>query len=90
MLRTMHGNAHNPEVFVMRLTKGRREVAFERVVSPSVLRMQAKRGHAEICIPEPRLLRVHGHGVGLRLRLRGASSDNAIPVGEGPSGRRQR
>ena len=44
---------------------------------------QAQKGYVEICIPEPKLLRIKGRGVGIRLTNITGVFGTAIPAGDG-------
>ncbi|MGC8971226.1 MAG: amylo-alpha-1,6-glucosidase [bacterium] len=79
-LRTVHGDAMSKEMMTIDLIKGDSSVPFEIKASPEKLRLEAKEGYVEICIPEPKIIRFKGEGVGLRLSSNRASAfDNAIP-----------
>lgn len=68
-LRTVRDCGRGQEVFKLALlAEGGMELPFEAKASPSSLRLEAGEGRfAEICIPEPRVVRFRGEGVGLAL-----------------------
>ncbi len=88
-LRTVHGEVANRIIFHMQPMKGDTPVSFTEVTSPALLRLEAETGHVEICIAEPKLIRVRGQGVGLRLTRQATPSregwvyDTAFRVGQG-------
>ncbi len=65
-LRTMHGFVAPREVFRVELVQAGKSVPFREVASPTLLRLEAEGGWAEIAFSEPHLIRVRGHGVELR------------------------
>lgn len=82
-LRTVHGDAISKEIASIELTKEDFSIPFEIKASPERLRLEAKEGYIEICIPEPKIIRFKGEGVGLRLSSNKSSAfDNAISFGE--------
>jgi len=83
-LRTVHGDAYQKEIIQIELIKEDSSIPFEVKASPERLRLEAKEGYVEICIPEPKVVRFKGKGVGLRLSSNRATAfDNAIPSGDG-------
>lgn len=66
-------------IFRVELLRGEEPVPFFEIASPTVLRLEAEGdGYAEICIPEPKVVRIRGAGVGMRLTMETGMSDNAI------------
>ena len=83
-LRTVHGDAYQKEIIQIELIKEDSSIPFEVKASPERLRLEAKEGYVEICIPEPKVVRFKGKGVGLRLSSNKATAfDNAIPSSDG-------
>jgi len=68
-LRVLHGAIARKEMFRVELLRGRNPVAFKEIASPTLLRLQGPDGYAEICIAEPKEVRVRGAGVGFRLTM---------------------
>jgi putative isomerase len=66
-LRTMHGFVPQRELFRVDLVRGGTSVPFREVASPTLLRLEAHWGFAEIAFSDPHLIRVRGQGVELRL-----------------------
>lgn len=56
-LRTVHGDAISGEIVRIELTKEASSIPFEIKASPEKLRLEAKEGYVEICIPEPKIIR---------------------------------
>jgi len=82
-LRTIHGDALQKEIIQIELIKEDSSIPFEIKASPERLRLEAKEGYIEICIPEPEVIRFKGKGVGLRLSSnRVTAFDNAIPFSD--------
>ncbi|MFP3938574.1 MAG: amylo-alpha-1,6-glucosidase [Phycisphaerae bacterium] len=82
-LRNVHGYPARREAIILRLLADGREVPFETSATETVLRMESEAGFAEMCLPEPDLLRIRAQGVTLRLIMEPQSSDNAICYGGG-------
>jgi putative isomerase len=88
-LRTVHGEVADRIVFHVEVLGGETPVPFTEVVSPALLRLEANAGYVEICIAEPRLIRVRGQNVILRLSRQATASregwvfDTAFQTGEG-------
>ena len=68
-LRILHGAIARKELFRVELLQGRNPIAFQEVASPTLLRLVAAEGYAEICIAEPKVVLVRGVGVGFRLEM---------------------
>jgi hypothetical protein len=66
-LRTLHGFVAQREVFRIELMQAGKSVPFREIVSPTLLRLEAEGGSAEIAFSDPHLIRVRGRGVELRL-----------------------
>ena len=83
-LRTIHGGMHTLSKEVMQLTvigKDQQPIPFKIQAAPELMRMETEEGYIEICIAEPKIIRVRGFGAGLRLtRDKKAMFDNAIPT----------
>jgi hypothetical protein len=81
-LRSIHGESPHPdnlqEAFKIELLISGKVVPFKEIASPSVLRLEAGEGFAEICIQKSKLVRVRGAGVGVRFRAKTAMFDNTI------------
>nr|NIN63212.1 hypothetical protein [Anaerolineae bacterium]NIN93496.1 hypothetical protein [Anaerolineae bacterium]NIQ76570.1 hypothetical protein [Anaerolineae bacterium] len=84
-MRTVHGCGFHAGVlhviFRVELLRGGTSVSFKEIASPTALRLETEGGYAEICIAEPKLVRIRGVGVGLRLTMDTGMFDNAIPAG---------
>jgi hypothetical protein len=70
------------EIFLIQLIDGDKPVSFKEIASPTVLRLVADSGYVEICIPEPRVVRIRCTGITLRLSMKPTVYDMAIPRGE--------
>ncbi len=83
-MRTVHGCGSHAGVLhpIFRLGLLRKEdpVPFAEVATPTVLRLEAEGGYVEICIAEPKLVRIRGAGVALRLLMDTGLFDHAIPA----------
>jgi glycogen debranching enzyme len=66
-LRTVHGFVAQPEFFRIELIQSGKSVPFREVASPTLLRLEAAEGWAEISFSDPHLIRVRGRGVELHL-----------------------
>ena len=66
-LRTLHGFVSQRELFRVELMQSGKSVPFSEVGSPTLLRLEADGGSAEIAFGESHLIRVRGRGVELRL-----------------------
>jgi len=55
------------EIFKVELILEGNPISFMEMASPSVLQLSSEYGTAEICIPEPNVIRIRGQGVGVRL-----------------------
>ena len=66
-MRTLHGGINHREVFRVEVLHGRNPVPFKEIATPTLLRLQAADGEVEICMSDPKVVRVRGNGVGLRL-----------------------
>ncbi|NIM94036.1 MAG: hypothetical protein GTO18_10050 [Anaerolineales bacterium] len=82
-MRSIHGTHHHPdnlqELFRVDLMEDMQAVAFNEVASPSLLRLECESGYAEICIQEPKLVRIRCQGVTIRFHAQTTMFDNAIP-----------
>ncbi len=89
-LRTLHGAISRKELFRVEILHGRNPVPFKEIATPTLLRLEAEQGYAEICIPEPKVVRIRGAGVGVRLAMPeaqkeyafAATYDFAMPISE--------
>ena len=68
-LRILHGAIARRELFRVELLHGRNPIAFREIATPTVLRLEAAEGYAEICIAEPKVVLIRGDGVGFRLAM---------------------
>jgi hypothetical protein len=66
-LRTVGGLSVRPEVFKLEALRGRRVVKFQEAATPAKLTLKTADGAVELCIPEPKVMRVRGRNAGLRL-----------------------
>ncbi len=89
-LRTLHGAISRKELFRVELLRGRNPIPFKEIATPTLLRLEAPQGYVEICIAEPKVVRVRGAGVEFRLRMPepqkeyafAATYDFALPISE--------
>lgn len=82
-LRTVHGDEATLPLFRLDLVKEGKTVPFKEISSPSLLRLEADDGYAEICISEPDVIRIRSCNVGLRLGIEKTKGyQNAYAVGE--------
>ncbi len=81
-LRSVHGDATRREVFRLELLHGQVPVELDEVATPACLRLEAEGGYVEICIAEPKVVRMRGAGFGLRLAQAGMG-DYAFAVADG-------
>ena len=87
-LRTLHGAISRKELFRVELLQGRNPVPFKEIATPTLLRLEVAQGYVEICIAEPKQVRMRGAGVGLRLAMPepqkeyafAATYDFALPI----------
>ena len=68
-LRIMHGAISHKELFRLEVMHGKTPTPFKEVATPTLLRLEAADGFVEICMAEPKLIRIRGTGVGLRLSM---------------------
>ncbi len=68
-LRTIHGGEHSLPLLKILMTQDGKIVDYKENASPHVLKLEAGECSAEICIPEPRVIRVRGSHCGLRLKV---------------------
>ena len=68
-LRTLHGAISRKELFRVELLNGRNPIPFKEIATPTLLRLEAEQGYVEICIPEPKVVRVRGKNVGVRFAM---------------------
>lgn len=66
-LRTVHGGVAHRVLFRVDVIDGSNPIPFTEEASPALLRLISSKGTVEICIAEPKVVRVRGEGVGLRL-----------------------
>src|SRR5690606_16151262 len=66
-LRTVHGGVAHRVLFRVEVTDGSAPIPFTEEASPALLRLVTPKGTVEICIADPKVIRVRGKGVGLRL-----------------------
>lgn len=82
-LRSVRGPGLSPqplqEVFRLGLLREGQLMMGKETASPTLLRVETDDGYAEICLPEPRLVRIRCVGTSLRLAMRTSAYDNAIP-----------
>jgi hypothetical protein len=79
-LRTVHGSASRLELFRVELIQSGKSVPFREVASPTLLRLEAAEGWAEIAFSDPYLIRVRGRGVELRLTVPEGIREEAFAV----------
>ena len=75
-LRTLHGAIPSREVFRIELLHGRTPEASKEIATPTLLRLQGPDGYAEICMAEPKVIRIRGAGVGVRLSMPQPDQEN--------------
>ncbi len=81
-LRTVHGDTvWMGTLCRVELVRDGQPIPFTEIATPTVLRLESDAGYAEICIAEPKVIRVRGKGVGLRLSVGAGTYDNAIAAG---------
>lgn len=83
-LRTVHGDAiSTKEILQLELIKEESSVPFEIKTSPEKLQLCSEYGYVEICIPEPKIIKIRGKGIGLRIISNKLfTTDNIIPFNE--------
>jgi hypothetical protein len=79
-LRSLHGTATRKEVFRVELLRGDKPIAFKETATPIELRLESADGYAEICIAEPKVVRIRGIGVGVRLTVPEDDEAYAFPT----------
>jgi hypothetical protein len=84
-LRTVHEYVPQREVFRVELTESGNPVPFRELASPTLLRLEAAEGWAEISFSDPNVIRVRGQGVALRFSAPVTADwkGNAFAVGKG-------
>jgi len=84
-MRSVHGSGAHVgvlhAVFCVELVQDGKPIPFKEHATPTVLRLEAESGYAEICIVEPKLVRIRAVGVGVRLTMNTGMFDHAIPRG---------
>jgi len=81
-LRTVHGTSGRREVFLVELLRDGKPIEFRETASPTLLRLDAEGGFAEICLSEARVVRIHGQGVGIRFSAPSGTYGFAFQRGE--------
>jgi len=79
-LRTFHMPVQQKEVFRVELIQSGKPVPFREITSPTLLRLEAADGYAEITFGDPHVLRVRGQGVELRFSSAKGVQEMALPV----------
>jgi hypothetical protein len=82
-LRTVHGAVPRREVFQIELIQSGKPVSFREIASPTLLRLEAAEGVAEIFFSDPHVIRVRGRGVELRLSAPNGAGGSAYAAGDG-------
>jgi putative isomerase len=85
-MRSVHGSGFHAGVlhpiFRVELLQEGKPVPFQEIATPTVLRLETEGRYAEICIAEPKLVRIRSVGAGIRLTMETGMFDNAIPIGD--------
>jgi hypothetical protein len=79
-LRTFHMPVQQKEVFQVELIRSGSPVPFREIASPTLLRLEAAGGFAEITFADPHVLRVRGQGVELRFTNAKGVQERAYPM----------
>jgi len=66
-LRTVHGGVAHRILFRIEVLDGSTPIGVTEDAAPTLLRLVCSKGVVEICMAEPKVIRVRGEGVGLRL-----------------------
>jgi putative isomerase len=66
-LRTVHGDASQPEICRVEMLHAGALIAYTVQASPACLRLESGSGYLEICFADPKTVRFRGVGAGLRL-----------------------
>ena len=87
-MRTVHGCGSHAglfhPIFHVQLLREGEPVSFKETASPTLLRLETDAGaYVEICISEPKLVRIRGVGAGIRLSMGTGKFDCAFPTEEG-------
>ena len=82
-LRTVRGDAFSREILRLELLQDQTPVSYTVSATPTCLRLEASAGRVEICMPEPKVVRIRGTGVSLQLTMASGMYTFAFPLGEG-------
>ena len=83
-LRNIHGDAAVKEVFLIEPVCNSMPVSYELCAVPGILKLVPAEGEAELCVSDPKTLRIRGRGCGLRLTSNwNTAHDNAIEMETG-------
>ena len=83
-LRSVHGGESTFPLLKVDLTLNGKTIDFDEKASPCLLRLESSYGFSEICIAEPKLIRIRSKGVGIRLSIGSPRGFQfACPYGEG-------
>lgn len=66
-LRTVHGGVAHRILFRVNVLDGDEPIPFVEEATPALLRLVTPKGAVEICMADPKVIRVRGNRVGLRL-----------------------
>jgi glycogen debranching enzyme len=81
-LRTVRGDTFSREILRLELLQGQTPIPYTVHATPSCLRLEAQVGHVEICISEPKVIRIRGTGVSLQLTMAPGMFTYALPLGD--------
>jgi putative isomerase len=82
-LRSVRANTNHASIFVIEMLEDGKLVPFERLPSPSVLRLKTKNGNAAIVFSDPNTIRIQSTNATLRLRMWTVPPVNSAYPGEG-------
>lgn len=82
-LRTVHGDALVKELLFIEVLKDGTPVPYRETATASLLKLEAEGGTVELCLAEPKVLRIRGSGLALRLSMPTYTWGEAIPERDG-------
>ena len=82
-LRTVWGSLSPDAIARLEVLRNGQAVPFKAVGTPACLKLEADGGRVEICLSEPKVIRLRGTGAGLRLSMQISSFEHALARPDG-------
>jgi len=79
-LRSVHGASQVRELYHIEVLQKGKAVPYQATADASSLKLETEDGRVEICLAEPKVLRIRGNGVGLRLSVAAGNRGEALPA----------